>query len=198
MPGPGDGLFSQAYSFLTEPVWRGTHLSMILEAFQAPRPSSLPDESIGSFLSRRVSPHMANNIISAVLHGIYAGDVWQLSVKSIQPMLWWMEGHHGSITTALIEIWKTRSRFVQSSDLELIEELATKESMRSLRPVIKDASVYTFKRGLGQLGNQLQARLRKTKNVRVKTHAAISGIELDERSGGLNVSIFLHTPRFSR
>lgn len=166
---------------------------MIREFFQPPRPPSLPDESVGSFISRRVGPDLANNIVSAVFHGIYAGDVWQLSMKSIQPMLWFMEGRHGSLTNALIEIWKNKTRFVQPSDIELIAELTAKPSMKSLRPVMEGSSVYTFKRGLGQLADQLQAMLRKTKNVHFKMNALISKLAHDEKSGGLNVSTILNT-----
>lgn len=136
---------------------------------------------------------MADNIVSAVLHGIYAGDIEQLSMKSIQPMLWHMEGRHGSITNALIELWKNKSRFVQPSDVELTRELAAKESLRSLRRVVEGSSVYTFKRGLGQLGDQLQARLKQAKNVHIKMNSLIDQVQLDKRSDGLTVSTFLLT-----
>lgn len=193
MPGPGTNLLSQIYGFVTEPLWRGVHINLIPEFFQPPRPSSLPDESIGSFISRRVSPQMADNIVSAVLHGIYAGDIWQLSMKSIQPLLWHMEGRHGSITNALIELWKNKSRFVQPSDVELTQELAAKESLRPLRRIVEGSSVYTFKRGLGQLGDQLQARLKQARNVHIKMNSVIDQVQLDKRSDGLTVSTFLLT-----
>ena len=193
MPGPGAGIFNQIYGALTEPVWRGLGVASIMEIWQPPRPPSLPDESVGSFISRRFGPHLANNIVSAVLHGIYAGDIWQLSMKSLQPMAWFLEGRHESITNAMIENWKNKTRYVPQSDVEITLELAAKPSVLSMRPFIDGTSVFTFKRGLGQLADQLQARLRKTKNVFIKTNTAISRVQLDESTGGLNVSTLLHT-----
>lgn len=193
MPGPGANFFNQTYSFLTEPIWSGVALGALKEIFQPPRPSSLPDESIGSFISRRFSPQLANNVVSAVLHGIYAGDVWKLSMKSIQPMLWFLEGRHGSITNAVIENWKNKSHYIPQSDVDITRELAAKPSVMSMRPVIEGTSVYTFKRGLGQLADELQARIKKTKNIHIKMSTSIHEIALDEKSGGLDVSVFLHT-----
>ena len=175
---------------LTEPLWRGVSLGLVTELLQPPRPPSLLDESIGSFISRRFGPHMANNIVSAVLHGIYAGDVWQLSMKSIQPLVWFLEQRHQSISNAMIDRWKTKTEYIPQSDVELTRELSAKSSTRSMRPIIEGASVYTFKRGLGQLADQLQARLRKSKNVAFRMSTPISRIKFNEESGGLSVSTF--------
>lgn len=59
------------------PVMRGTLFRFLLEPFVGG--TSASDESINSFVSRRLGPRIANEMISAVVHGIYAGDTRKLS-----------------------------------------------------------------------------------------------------------------------
>ncbi|CAK7225404.1 oxygen-dependent protoporphyrinogen oxidase [Sporothrix curviconia] len=50
---------------------------------RVPPPSS--DESVGDFIMRRTSGQarpLVNNMVSALMHGIYGGDVWKLSIAS--------------------------------------------------------------------------------------------------------------------
>jgi oxygen-dependent protoporphyrinogen oxidase len=65
-----------------------------------------------------------NNVVSAVLHGIYAGDVWQLKV-SLQPLLWFWEARHGSITKAMWEDVFSKTTMLEQ-DARLMEELIAK------------------------------------------------------------------------
>ena len=103
MPSPGMTLFDIARMLLSEPVFSGLFTGALMEIFRDKRPSTLVDESVGSFFSRRVDPRIANNLVSALMHGIYAGDVWQLSVKSLFPLPWYYEGQEGSIARGLYE-----------------------------------------------------------------------------------------------
>lgn len=70
-------------------------LKLLREPFVAP--TSASDESILAFVSRRVSPWFAENIIDPVITGIYAGDISKLSVRSSFPKMWDFEQEHGSI-----------------------------------------------------------------------------------------------------
>ena len=88
--------------FITSDVTDGALLGAISEPFREPAKDS-GDESIESFVLRRFgSPMLANNIISAIMHGIYSGDVAQLSVRSTLPSLVDFEQRHGSIIKAAL------------------------------------------------------------------------------------------------
>ena len=69
---------------------------MITEPMKPKRPDSMSDETVGSFLARRVDKRVADNIVSAVFHGIYAGDINQLSAKTLLSMAWQLEGRYGN------------------------------------------------------------------------------------------------------
>lgn len=59
------------------------------------------DESIESFFKRRFgNTLLTDNVLSAVLHGIYAGDISKLSIKSIFPKLKILENDYGSLSKA--------------------------------------------------------------------------------------------------
>lgn len=60
-------------------------------------PSLEDDESVYSFFSRRFSVAMTENLVDAMISGIYAGDTRQLSVRSVFPDLWRLEREHGSV-----------------------------------------------------------------------------------------------------
>ena len=187
MPGPGSSILNQLYSVLTEPLWKNILKGLALEAFQDRRPPDLNDESVGSFISRRFGPQLGDNVVSAILHGIYAGDINQLSMKSIQPKLWFWEARHGSIANALAETFREKSKLMSGDDIDLSIELTSKPSLRSILEVMKYTSVFTFKGGVGELVTRLQAKLKDTKNVNIKMNTAISAIRYDEASRGIKV-----------
>lgn len=55
------------------------------------------DESIREFVSRRLSPWIADHIVDPVITGIYAGDISKLSMRSSFPKIWEFEKARGSI-----------------------------------------------------------------------------------------------------
>ncbi|KAI9873779.1 MAG: oxygen-dependent protoporphyrinogen oxidase [Pleopsidium flavum] len=193
MPGPGAHLLQNLYTLLTEPIFRGIPSGIGWEFSKPQRPIELRDESVGSFISRRFNPILANNVVSAVLHGIYAGDVWKLSVKSLQPVLWFWEGIHGSITNALWHDFSSQTKPMLEQDAKLVAELTEKPLVSAKLKGMRDTSVYTFKRGIGELGDRLEAKLKETKNVNIKRETAITGISYDAESGGIKIS----TPKSS-
>jgi protoporphyrinogen/coproporphyrinogen III oxidase len=76
-------------------------LKLLREPFVASTKAS--DESILDFVSRRISPWFAENIIDPVITGIYAGDIRKLSVRSSFPKMWDFEQQHGSIIKGTIK-----------------------------------------------------------------------------------------------
>lgn len=86
--------------FLMSDVTDGAIQGALLEPFRKAKTSS-SDESIESFILRRFgSPQLANNVISAIMHGIYSGDVGKLSIKTTMPLLVDLEKGYGSIIKA--------------------------------------------------------------------------------------------------
>ena len=179
-PGIGD-LFS---------LWRSGildgFLGMVKEPLQPKRSVSLSDETVGSFLARRVDKRIANNIISAVFHGICAGDIWQLSAKTLQSMAWELEGRYG---TALGGFFRMQSESPNSQqqviahpyDVEVARALNQDIDISlDLARSLKEASMFTFKDGLQTLVKGLQEAMEKTGNIEVKLNSPVSSFKMTD------------------
>lgn len=196
MPGPGAGFFENLWSILTEPVFKGL-LRATKERNIPKRPDSMEDESVGHFLTRRLdNSAIPDNLVSAVLHGIYAGDVYKLSAKSLLPALWRDEAQDGSFLRAT---WNRMKRYAKAGrpsklmeyrDATLYQEMTTNPVFDTPKfKAIGGASVYAFRKGISQFSEALVTRLRESQKVDIKTSTMIEKIEYDENSNQIVVSL---------
>lgn len=89
-------------SFFTTPLLSmGAKLSLIKEPFTAP--SVKHDESIASFIRRRLGQQPLDYGVNPFVSGIFAGDPKQLSIKHTFPKLWTMEQQHGSLMKGIFK-----------------------------------------------------------------------------------------------
>ena len=91
------------FSMLFSPLMKGV-VSALLHEWQTP-PSNQEDETIYSFISRRLSPDIAERLMDPLTSGIYAGDIRQLSIRSCFPLLHQWEQNHGSLLKGM---WKSK------------------------------------------------------------------------------------------
>lgn len=75
-----------------------------------PKRSDVPDESIESFVARRLGQETLQRIVQPLVGGIYTGDVAALSMAATMPQFWEMESRDGSLYKA------TRRRNKEGSD----------------------------------------------------------------------------------
>jgi oxygen-dependent protoporphyrinogen oxidase len=183
MPGPGQDLFATAWSMLTEPVFKGLW-NAAFEYSRPPRPSNLEDESIGSFLNRRLGgPDLGNNLVSAVLHGVYAGDIYKLSARSLLSLPWDLELQAGSIVKAALS---ATAGVMTTADHATVAEEAARMSEEE-KTAWKNTSVYTFRGGLRTLSNALESSLRSNPNVTIKLNHQLKSVTFDEEHDGIKV-----------
>lgn len=178
MPGPGASAFFNLWTLWTEPAFAGT-FPTFREPWVPVRDSALKDESVGSFMARRLGNEaVVNNIISAVLHGIYGGNVWSLSMRSIMPLLWEQERRQGGAMLALYDSQIQRQNWVPCADYEITNRLRLEDGhlRKQRQDVSKFASVLLFKKGLGELVEALQRSLSRD-NIKIKLGARITKVE---------------------
>ena len=196
MPGPGQDLYSMLWNVITESVFDGLPIGAIFE-FRRPQRATwaqynnpeVDDESVGSFLERRLgTPDVGNNLVSAVLHGIYAGDINQLSARSLMPKFWYGEALQGSLTRATIKNIQAQAITEPYNDIILRQEMQPKIS-QPMNMMMAGASVYTFKQGIGALSCALEKSLRANQNVEIKTGHTIKGLEHDGQSNDISVCL---------
>lgn len=187
MPHPYYGLADNIWSLATEPVFKTAVWSGLREFWKPPRDSNLEDESVGDFVSRRFSKEIADRLLSAVFHGIYAGDVYQLSAKSLLSTMWRAEGEHDSVVHGMVA---ARAEGVPMSkrEVDFLQDMKKFTWDPLLKATLRDNSVFTFKEGLGMLTERLHAKLFETGQVEFRTSTPVESVTLAEGETGINVT----------
>ena len=75
--------------------WRAK-LRLLREPWVRPAPPD-SDESVASFVTRRMGPEFLDYGIAALVSGIYAGDPEALSIRYAFPKVWLLEARYGSL-----------------------------------------------------------------------------------------------------
>lgn len=172
---------------MNEPLFEGLVPGILFEHTKPSRHPDLwgKDESIARFISRRFNHKVADNLVSAVMHGIYAGDIDQLSAQAIMGGMRNLEdgGVLYSLLMKSIMGKKTRSM----DDFLAIDAITkTQESLdrsEDIFRVIKKASTFTFKRGTQQLVEGLVEALNASQKVDVVLNADITSMDKPENRG---------------
>jgi len=181
MPGPGMSVFEAFSTIFNEPAFDGL-FSAIMYDLLVPRRGLPPsDESIASFFARRRSSKVAENLVSAVLHGIYAGDIEKLSMRSILPSLSEFERSSGSVNRGMRAARQT-ARF-SAHDQRMLGELGERPLSDTMK-TIEASSVYTLKGGLGELAHELEASLVQNPMVRIRRETLVKDLRLDKEADG--------------
>ncbi|KAK4991889.1 oxygen-dependent protoporphyrinogen oxidase [Elasticomyces elasticus] len=185
LPHPTFGMFQNLRTVLSEPLFKGIMWPLFREFLIDARDERMDDESVGSFMSRRISKNIVDQAVSAMIHGIYAGDVWQLSIKSLFPSLWRYEKEYTSIAQGMLgqkegrEVTRREQAFMQEMkkfawDLEFTAKLAR-------------TNVFTFREGLSQFSDRIVQKLKENKNVVFKLDTAIKHIARNEHASGVEL-----------
>ncbi len=123
--------------------------------------------------------------MSAILHGIYAGDIYQLSMKSVLPKIWYFEGKYGSLLSPLFKAQEWRRDDVALNTYMLKHALPNGDLAGGSEVI--DASVYSFKQGIGALSDGLVTALKSNPRVKLRTGAKIEKIALDKKANTVKV-----------
>jgi protoporphyrinogen/coproporphyrinogen III oxidase len=159
--------------------------SAAFEFFRPKRPDNLTDESVGSFISRRFSEDVASNLTSALFHGIYAGDIWQLSARTLLRETWSMEQRAGSIARA---VWNNRQFGAPATYEELQHNTIAMEAPLDAQTVewIPQTSTFTLKQGLQQLALALEKSLLADPRISILRNSQIRSLHR-EKTGRIAV-----------
>ncbi|CAG8899322.1 unnamed protein product [Penicillium egyptiacum] len=175
---------------MKEPLFNNFLSGIAKDVFTPPRHPSewANDESVADFIRRRFGPNVADNLVSAVYHGIYAGDIDRLSAQALLGSVRNLEGGiggigglvSGGVTASLISrsISKTRTRnmddFMAIDAVPAGPELVRRQ--HDLEVLAAGASTFTFKRGVGQLVEALIASLKASGKVDFRMNTEIKAL----------------------
>lgn len=190
MPGPQPdmGLLSTILDALktlfTEPIFKGTVMSILKEPAVDVRSDLRKDESIGDFFSRRFGPKVADNFLSAILHGVYAGDIYKLSADSILGVARLIEVQNESLLIGILDGMQTKKSFIPADYLLALCSVVGQRPLNHfdrLRTLIRPASVFTIKDGLAEIARGFERGFQKhSDKIQVVTDARINDIKREE------------------
>lgn len=193
MPGPKQAdesligaIWKNLITVLSEPVFAKVFSSVFNEPSVETRSKTVEDESVGAFVARRWDPALANNLVSALFHGIYAGDIWKLSAKSIMAGPWRMEIKYDNLFSSMYAGAVQRQSWGFCDDIALHMNLQEVEWDDKIKTGMRDCSVFTFKHGLGQLTEKMVERLEQRENVQILRSTTVRDIARDS-DGNLKV-----------
>jgi oxygen-dependent protoporphyrinogen oxidase len=188
LPGPGDTLFEILWKMFTEPVLAGMVPAVIRDYRNTGRPENIEDESMGDFLTRRLgSPQLGDNMVSAVLHGIYAGNLYQLSVKSLFPWLWHTELEYGGWTRASMWLMSNKQYVTTQREYDLREDMHPTVSKMERFEELANASVYSFEGGIQTLSDALVHDVEGNPRVTVKKGTPIEHMAMNDARTSVQV-----------
>ncbi|KAK7090506.1 protoporphyrinogen oxidase-like [Littorina saxatilis] len=109
--------------------------------------NSAPDESIHSFIGRRLGTEFADIAVDAMCRGIFANDCRQLSMRSCFPDIFNLERQHGSLIVGML-----RARGAKVDAASELEKRATSEKWAS----------WSLKHGLQQMSDAMETAATST------------------------------------
>ncbi|MEJ2516207.1 MAG: protoporphyrinogen oxidase [Gammaproteobacteria bacterium] len=87
----------------------GAKLRLLKEPF-VPAPPADRDESVASFVTRRMGREFLDYGIAALVSGIFAGDPERLSMRHAFPKVWNLEARYGSLIGGAVKLMRERKR----------------------------------------------------------------------------------------
>lgn len=168
VPGSTKGLDlipSSIASLFTSPLSRILLPAIAREPLRrANRPKGLMDESVDSFMSRRFGKDFARIFGSAMVHGIYAADSRELSIKAAFPTVWRAEERGGG---SIVRGFLRRSEIGIGKD---------DYDMGDMAKTMRDVSVYSFRDGMKTITDALVRNLRTNPNVQLQSGVSITAL----------------------
>ncbi|MHB8170434.1 MAG: protoporphyrinogen oxidase [Thermincolia bacterium] len=132
-----------------------------------PRRKDNQDESLGSFVTRRLGQEALDKIAEPLIGGIHSGDPEQMSLKASFPRFLQMEEKYGSLIRAMLSARKNVPQNPQPSSAK-----------------VEKTYFMSFKGGMGELTDTVVGKLDKSKLLLGKT---VTGVK--KKDGKYLVSI---------
>lgn len=202
MPGPDpragflQNVKTNMRNLISEPVFTGLLKGLISEPAKVDYVSTAPpDESVAEFVARRLNPDVADNLVSALFHGIYAGDIDRLSAQAVMGGIRSFETPERGVIGNLMHMKNANAKAMRIDDLLALESLfpvKPAQYWKSLRMLVPNASVLTFRDGVSRLSDSLAAALQKSEKADVKTNADVRAISQDHKTSDLTVRKSFH------
>ncbi len=155
-------------SFLTSPVLSlPGRFRVFMEPFARKKPAGL-DETIFEFASRRIGREAAEVLIDAMVSGVFAGDIHQLSLASAFPKMAAMEAEHGGLVRALLARGREGRRARKDAERRRAQGEDVAQLVQPGGPAGPGGTLTSFRRGLDTLPEALAQELGESVRYRTR------------------------------
>lgn len=192
---------SEILKFLGGKISKGIKLSPLKDMIARARPRDVRDESVGSYVSRRFGAVVSQRFVSAVMRGIYGGDVDELSARSVARIgrIYAMEHESPSMLATMINGSGTRAdKYAAACHISVLQAILNMPFEDIGREMGK-YSVAVFGEGIQWLPKTLARQLQSLPNVELlknnkvtsitRKESDVLSIQVEEATVGLKKSI---------
>lgn len=182
---------SQAAQFgLTSPLLKGARWKALKDLWNPARNPNVNDESVKSFVSRRIGVPLAERMVSAVMRGIYAADAAQLSARSVARLnrLFYLERTEkmsmlGAMFSGSLGYIERHSREALPLAFDALAppskgSTVTDRQLVNRENPIPKFSMYGFKQGIQSAARAIASDLKQRKNVEFHLGSGVRSINL--------------------
>ena len=133
-------------------------LRVFCEPFARRKPEGM-DETIFEFASRRIGEEAASVLIDAMVSGVFAGNIHELSLSSSLPKMAAMEEEHGGLVMAMLARMRERRTAKREVEERRLRGEKVKELVQPGGPAGPGGTLTSFRRGLDTLPEALAQEL---------------------------------------
>ena len=171
----------QVLKFLRSKISSGLKLSPFKDIIARARPLDVRDESVGSYITRRFGAVAAQRFVSAIMRGIYAGDVDELSARSVARIgrIYALEHDSPSMLATMVNGSGTRADNYAAVANSLLLQAILRMPFEEVDREMKKYSVAVFDQGIQWLPKTIESKLADLPNVHLLKKNDVQSVELD-------------------
>lgn len=171
----------QVLKFLRSKISSGLKLSPFKDIIACARPLDVRDESVGSYITRRFGAVAAQRFVSAIMRGIYAGDVDELSARSVARIgrIYALEHDSPSMLATMVNGSGTRADNYAAVANSLLLQAILRMPFEEVDREMKKYSVAVFDQGIQWLPKTIESKLADLPNVHLLKKNDVQSVELD-------------------
>lgn len=126
------------------------------------------DESLWSFIARRMDPEVADNLVDPLFKGICGGDIKKLSAATLVKNFYDYEATSGSIIRGALS--RKKSETLQAAE-------NTYKDLVDLRQHFRKQSVWRVRTGMSDMVDKLAKNVTKNGDVRILLNESVESLE---------------------
>ncbi|OLN87812.1 Protoporphyrinogen oxidase [Colletotrichum chlorophyti] len=170
-------------NILREAAFKGAipgFLTAMWRRIKARRNHIPADMSVSDFIRFATGrPELTDNLVSAMIHGIWGGDADKLSMRSFMPGPWWR---------FFIRSQKDDTVLIPRSESTVLGTLGRDPQLRGFLKDTNKTQLVFFEKGMSSLPKAIERNLRKRKNVTFKLGEPVTKLAYDPKTSNIALS----------